>query len=162
MNNRTESANHNTNRPLDKTVRFAPTSHVLTFKAIGTEDATKSYNPDDYERFLIEHHCDIVTCSELVARKWSSGERLSIDDICLCTGLEAYLAPNMARRVQILRFEQKIHLTLVLMAQTQAHHFQIGDCTEDIARASRKMSRVAVARAVKVATATAAAADGTL
>lgn len=61
MNNPTESANHNTNHPLDKTVRFAPTSRVLTFKAIGTEDATKSYNPDDYERFLIERHRDKVT-----------------------------------------------------------------------------------------------------
>lgn len=93
---------------------------------------------------------------------WSSGEQLSIDEICLCTGLEAYLAPNMARRIRRLMFERKIHMTLVLMAQTQARHFQIGNCTEDIARVSRKMSMVAVARAVKVATAAAAAADGTL
>jgi hypothetical protein len=152
MNNPSESPNHNTNRPHDKTVRFAPTSHMLTFKAIGTENTTKSYNQDDYERFLFERHRDIVTCSELVARTWSSGELLSTEEICLCTGLEAYLAPNVARRVRKLRLERKIHVTHVLVAQTQARHFQIDNCSEDIARVSIKLSRAAVARAVKVAT----------
>jgi hypothetical protein len=131
---------------------------MRTFKAIGTEDATKSYNQDDYEHFLIERHRDII-CSELVARTGSSGERLSKEEVCLCTGLETYLAPNVARRVRKLRFVRKIHVTLVLMAQTQARHFHIEDRGEDIARVSMKMSRAAVARAVKVAAAAAAADD---
>jgi hypothetical protein len=162
MNNPPGSPNRNTNRLLDKTVRFAPTSHARTFKAIGTEDATKSYTQDDYERFLIDRHRDIFTCSELVARTWNSGEPLSTEEICLCTGIEAYLAPNVARRVRKLMFARNIHITHVLMAQTQARHFEIGDCIEDIARVSMNLSRAAVARAVKVATAAAAVADGAL
>lgn len=119
----TQKPHRNTNRLLDKTVRFAPTSHARTFKAIGTEDATKSYTQDDYERFLIDRHRDIFTCSELVARTWNSGEPLSMEEICLCTGIEAFLAPNVARRVQKLMFARNIHITHVLMAQTQARHF---------------------------------------
>jgi hypothetical protein len=162
MNNPPGSPNRNTNRLLDKTVRFAPTSHVRTFKAIGTEDATKSHKQDDYGRFLIERHRDIFTCLELVARTWNSREPLSLEEICLCTGIEAYLAPNVARRVRKLTFARKIHTTHVLMVQAQARHFEIGDCIEDIARVSMKFSRATVARAVEVATAAAAVANGAL
>ena len=69
------------------------------------------------ERFQIERVRDIVTCSEVVSRAVSSGERLSAEEICLLTGLEAYLAPNLARCIQNLRRARRTSIRVVLLAQ---------------------------------------------
>jgi hypothetical protein len=75
------------------------------------------------------------------------GLKLTKDDLCLCTGLEAFLSPDVPKRIQ------KVNQALILLAQEQG-------CGSDIiSRLLRKSSKSALARAQNAAMAWYSASD---
>ena len=77
----------------------------------------------------------------------SSGERLTKDEVCACTGLETMLSPNVPRRLKKIMNAREAHVNRVLSAQDH------GCGVDGIARVSMKSSRAATARSHHVAVA---------
>ena len=140
--------------PSKKTVRFSRMSHMRTFKPIKNESEIKSYTKNDYKHFNLDRSRDIVQCSKMIALKMSSGEKLTEDDVCLCTGLETMLSPDLPRRARKIMKARESHVQAVLSAQERAHQVITDEYIEvAIARVSERSSRVAVARAYNIAVA---------
>ena len=130
-----------------KSVRINPMSHMRTFRQAEHESETKAYSKSDYKRFNELRSHDIFKYSDLVAQRMSSGERLTKDEVCACTGLETILSPNVPRRLKKIMKAREAHVDRVLSAQE--HGFD----ADGIARVSMKSSRSAVARSHHVAVA---------
>jgi hypothetical protein len=118
---------------------------VRTYQPAEHERGSKSYTEADYRRFSNLRNHDITKYSYLIAHKVQSGERLTKEDLCLCIGLEAFLSPDVPKRIKKITKARKAHAKLVVLAQEQG-------CGPDvISRLSRKSSRSALARAQSVA-----------
>jgi hypothetical protein len=140
-------------RTTKKSVQIALFSHQRTYRPAEHERSSKSYTKADYRRFGDLRNYDIVKYSHLVANKVRSGERLTKEDLCLCTGLEAFLSPDVPKRIKKINKARKTHVEIILLAQEQGCGIDI------ISRVSRENSRSAVARAQNAAMACYSASD---
>jgi hypothetical protein len=128
-----------------KSVRINPMSHMRTFRQAEHESQTKAYSKSDYRRFNDLRAHDITKYSKLVAHKMRYGERFTEDEICMCTGLETILSPNVPMRLKKIMNAREAHVARVLSAQEH------GLGVDGIARVSMKSSRTAVARSYDMA-----------
>jgi hypothetical protein len=140
-------------RTAKKSVQIALLSHQRTYRPAEHESSSKSYTKADYRRFSDLRNHDIVKYSHLVADKVRSGERLTKTDLCLCTGLEAFLSPDVPKRIKKINKAREAHVKLILLAQEQGCGINI------ISQVSRKSSRSAMARAQNAAMACYSASD---
>jgi hypothetical protein len=138
-----------------KMVRFSEISELRLFKKPSDEDnKKKSYTKQDYFLFHREKLQDVIRCSELFLRASNSGNQvnLSIEDRCLCIGLEFMMAPDVEERMKKIRKKRKRHVKRVL--DEQAHSRKRRDIDQDfIARVARKSSFDARKHATTVAAA---------
>lgn len=103
-----------------KTVRFSETSKLLLFKKPSDEDnKNKSYTKQDFKRFHQEKMQDVIRCSKLFLPASNSGDgvNVSIEESCLCIGLEFMITPDVPKRMQRIQKARKRHVKRVLDQQ---------------------------------------------
>lgn len=90
--------------PKRKSVRFSRYSHSRVFRSIYEEDIRmKSYTKSDYKHFDRVRSHDIIKCSKMLAFKIGTGQEITSEDLCYCTGLETMLSPDLPRRFKKVR-----------------------------------------------------------
>jgi hypothetical protein len=140
-------------RTAKKSVQISPLSHRRTYQLGEHKRGSKSHTKADYRRFVELRNHDVIKYSILIARKVRSGEPLTKEDLCLCTGLEAFLSPDVPRRIQKVNQARETHVKMILTAQEKG-------CGSDIiSRLSKKSSKSALARAQNMAMASYSASD---
>jgi hypothetical protein len=125
-----------------KTVRFSETSKLLLFKKPSDEDnKNKSYTKQDFKRFHQEKMQDVIRCSKLFLPASNSGDgvNVSIEESCLCIGLEFMITPDVPKRMQRIQKARKRHVKRVLDQQALSRNSN--DFSQDsIARVARRSS----------------------
>ena len=135
-------------------VRFAEFSEVKHYERPSSKaNYLKSYNSSDYKKFRQTNNQDIINCSRMVEIKIGI-EELSLDDICMCTGLELFLAPDVPKRIEDIKKSRKMHVARVLFEQVRQGVMKNRydeDSIESIARVSKKSSHRDRDRSFKIA-----------
>ena len=102
-----------------KSVSFSKFGKCKVFQKAAFEKGMKSYRKSDYEGFKIIRDYDVIRCSGIVAIKLAMGENLTIEEKCLCTGLEHVLSPDVPKRVDAIEEARELHVKKVLDEQTR-------------------------------------------
>jgi hypothetical protein len=151
------SSSCRSNNGFTKMVRFSEISELRLFKFKKPSDEDKkkkSYTKQDYFLFQRERLQDVIRCSELFMRASNSGNQvnLSIEDSCLCIGLEFMMAPDVEERMKRIQKKRKRHVKRVLDEQALGRKRNEID-QDSIARVARKSSFDARSHATTVAAA---------